>query len=226
MKQHQKIVWAGAALATLALAGAAQAQVAGTWSVRLGATHISPQVKSGDLSAPSFPGTKVDVGSASALTGGINYMVTDNWAVDVPLGLPFKHKFYGDGAIAGVGQVGETKVIPATVFAQYRFGEANAKFRPYLGLGVTYAKFFKERTTATLSALSGGTPANPTTASIEDRWGLTPQVGFVWNFNERWFVDAAYYKSFLKTKTTLSTGQTVDIRLNPNVFAVGIGYRF
>ena len=226
MKQQKKIVWAGAALATLALAGAAQAQVAGTWSVRLGATHISPQVKSGDLSAPSFPGTKVDVESASALTGGINYMVTDNWAVDVPLGLPFKHKFYGDGAIAGVGQVGETKVIPATVFAQYRFGEANAKFRPYLGLGVTYAKFFKERTTATLSALCGGTPANPTTASIEDRWGLTPQVGFVWNFNERWFVDAAYYKSFLKTKTTLSTGQTVDIRLNPNVFAVGIGYRF
>ncbi len=225
MKQ-KKIVWAGAALATLALAGAAQAQVAGTWSVRLGATNISPQVKSGNLSAPSFPGTKVDVGSASALTGGINYMVTDNWAVDMPLGLPFKHKFYGDGAIAGVGQVGETKVIPATVFAQYRFGEANAKFRPYVGLGVTYAKFFKERTKSTLSALSGGNPSNPTTASIEDRWGLTPQVGFVWNFNERWFVDAAYYKSFLKTKTTLSTGQTVDIRLNPNVFAVGIGYRF
>ncbi len=226
MKQ-QKIVRAGAALATtFLLAGAAQAQVAGTWSVRLGATHISPQVKSGNLSAPSFPNTKVDVGSASALTGGINYMLTDNWAVDVPFGLPFKHKFYGDGAIAGVGEVGETKVIPATVFAQYRFGEANAKFRPYLGLGVTYAKFFKERTTATMSGLTGGSPANPTTASIDSRWGLTPQVGFVWNFNERWFVDAAYYKSFLKTTSHLSTGQSIDIRLNPNVFAVGIGYRF
>lgn len=226
MKQ-QKIVRAGAALATtLLLAGAAQAQVAGTWSVRLGATHISPQVKSGNLSAPSFPNTKVDVGSASALTGGINYMLTDNWAVDVPFGLPFKHKFYGDGAIAGVGEVGETKVIPATVFAQYRFGEANAKFRPYLGLGVTYAKFFKERTTATMTGLTGGSPANPTTASIDSRWGLTPQVGFVWNFNERWFVDAAYYKSFLKTTSHLSTGQSIDIRLNPNVFAVGIGYRF
>lgn len=226
MKQ-QKIVRAGAALATtFLLAGAAQAQVAGTWSVRLGATHISPQVKSGNLSAPSFPNTKVDVGSASALTGGINYMLTDNWAVDVPFGLPFKHKFYGDGAIAGVGEVGETKVIPATVFAQYRFGEANAKFRPYLGLGVTYAKFFKERTTATMTGLTGGSPANPTTASIDSRWGLTPQVGFVWNFNERWFVDAAYYKSFLKTTSHLSTGQSIDIRLNPNVFAVGIGYRF
>ncbi len=221
------IVRAGTALATtLLLAGAAQAQVAGTWSVRLGATHISPQVKSGNLSAPSFPNTKVDVGSATALTGGINYMLTDNWAVDVPFGLPFKHKFYGDGAIAGVGEVGETKVIPATVFAQYRFGEANAKFRPYLGLGVTYAKFFKERTTATMTGLTGGSPANPTTASIDSRWGLTPQVGFVWNFNERWFVDAAYYKSFLKTTSHLSTGQSIDIRLNPNVFAVGIGYRF
>ena len=133
---------------------------------------------------------------------------------------------YGDGAIAGVGKVGETKVLPATVFAQYRFGEANASFRPYLGLGVTYAKFFKERTTATLNALSGGTPANPTTADIDDRFGLTPQVGFVYNFNERWFVDAAYYKSFLKTRTHLSSGQSVSIRLNPTVFAVGIGYRF
>lgn len=216
---------AAGALALLAC-GSASAQVAGTWSARLGATHIAPQVKSGNLSAPSFPGTTVDVHSASALTGGINYMVTDNWAIDVPLGLPFKHKFYGDGAISGVGQVGETKVIPATVFAQYRFGEANATFRPYVGLGVTYAKFFKERTTAPLNGLTGGTPTNPTTASIDDKWGITPQIGFVWNINEKWFVDASYYKSFLKTKTHLSSGQSIDIRLNPNVFAVGVGYRF
>jgi outer membrane protein len=204
---------AAGALALLAC-GSASAQVAGIWSARIGATHIAPQVKSGNLSAPSFPGTTVDVHSASALTGGINYMVT------------FKHKFYGDGAISGVGQVGETKVIPATVFAQYRFGEANATFRPYVGLGVTYAKFFKERTTAPLNGLTGGTPTNPTTASIDDKWGITPQIGFVWNINEKWFVDASYYKSFLKTKTHLSSGQSIDIRLNPNVFAVGVGYRF
>ncbi|WP_035225489.1 OmpW/AlkL family protein [Paracidovorax oryzae] len=216
---------AAGALALLACSGAS-AQVAGTWSVRLGATHISPQVKSGNLSAPAFPNTQVDVGSDTAFTGGINYMVTDNWAVDVPFGMPFKHEFRGAGAIDGVGKVGETKVLPATVFAQYRFGEAKSAFRPYVGLGVTYAKFFKERTTATLNGLTGGTPANPTTASIDDKWGITPQIGFVWNINDKWFVDAAYYKSFLKTKTHLSSGQTIDIRLNPNVFAVGIGYRF
>lgn len=79
---------------------------AGTFSVRVGATHIAPQVSSGNLSTPSFPGSTVDVGSASALTGGLNY------------------------------------------------------------------------------------------------------------------------KSFLKTTTHLSTGQSIHIKLNPNVFAMGIGYRF
>ena len=216
----------GLTAAALLLGASASAQVAGTFSARVGATHIAPQVKSGNLSTPSFPGTTVDVGSASALTGGLNYMVTDHWAVDLPVGLPFTHDFSGDGAIAGTGKLGQTKVVPATLFAQYRFGEANAQFRPYLGLGVTYSKFFKNRSTAALTGVTGGSPANPTTAWIENKWGLTPQVGFVWNFNERWFVDAAYYKSFLKTTTHLSSGQSINIKLNPNVFAVGVGYRF
>ena len=50
------------------LAGtSASAQVAGTFSARAGFTHIAPQVSSGNLSTPSFPGTTVDVGSASEL---------------------------------------------------------------------------------------------------------------------------------------------------------------
>lgn len=122
---------AGLAVAALLLGASASAQVAGTFSVRAGFTHIAPQVRSGDLSAPSFPGTKVDVGNATSLSGGVNYMLTNHWAVDVPLALPFKHEIEGDGAIAGVGKLGETKVLPVTVFAQYRFAEPEARFRPY-----------------------------------------------------------------------------------------------
>lgn len=104
--------------------------------------------------------------------------------------------------------------------------QANVFLSDYLGLGMTYSRFFKNRSTAALTGVTGGSPANPTTASIDNKWGLTPQVGFVYNFSERWFVDAAYYKSFVKTTTHLSSGQSIDIKLNPNVFAVGIGYRF
>lgn len=217
---------AGLAVAALLLGASASAQVAGTLSARAGFTHIAPQVTSGNLSAPSFPGTTVDVGAATSLSGGVNYMLTDHWAVDVPLALPFKHDIEGDGAIGGVGKLGHTKVLPVTVFAQYRFGEAESNFRPYLGLGLTYSRFFKTRTTATLSGLTGGTPANPTTASIDNKWGVTPQIGFVWKFNDRWFLDAAYYKSLLKTTTHLSSGQSITTKLNPDVIAIGVGYRF
>lgn len=215
---------AAVAIATACMAAAAQS--AGTWSVRAGATRIDPQTRSGWLSTPSFHDTRVDVQANSQLTGGVTYMVTNHWAIDVPVGLPFKHDFVGDGAIAGTGKLGRTKVLPLTVFAQYRFGEANAAFRPYLGLGLTYAKFFDERTTATLNGLTGGTLANPTTASVDSKWGLTPQIGFVYQFNERWFLDVAFAKSYLKTSTHLSSGQSLSLRLNPNVYTVGIGYRF
>ncbi|MEW6466439.1 MAG: OmpW family outer membrane protein [Pseudomonadota bacterium] len=210
----------------LCAAQAAQAQTAGSWSARIGATQISPSVTSGDLSLPAFPHTKADVESASQLAGGINYTIDDRWAVDVPLSLPFKHTINGDGAIAGVGKLGEVKALPFTVLAQYRFGDPGAKFRPYIGAGPTYAKFFKERSTNVLTALTGGTPAQPTTLSIESKLVPTVQVGATMMFNDRWFLDAMVAKTWLKTRTTLSTGQTLDIKLNPTTVAIAVGYRF
>ena len=223
MKNSVRII---AAAAALAACGLASAQSAGSWLARVGVTHLAPDVNSGNLSAPSFPNTKVDAKSNTQLGGGITYMLTDNLAVDVPLATPFKHDLTGDGAIAGVGKLGSTKAIPATLMMQYRFNEANAAFRPYVGLGVTYAYFYDEKTTATLNGLTGGTLANPTTAKVDNKFGALAQLGFVYNFNERWFVDASYSKSFLKTKIHLSSGQSISVRLNPDVFSMAIGYRF
>ena len=223
MKNSVRII---AAAAALAACGLVSAQSAGSWLARVGVTHLAPDVNSGNLSAPSFPNTKVDAKSNTQLGGGITYMLTDNLAVDVPLATPFKHDLTGDGAIAGVGKLGSTKAIPATLMMQYRFNEANAAFRPYVGLGVTYAYFYDEKTTATLNGLTGGTLANPTTAKVDNKFGALAQLGFVYNFNERWFVDASYSKSFLKTKIHLSSGQSINVKLDPNVFALAVGYRF
>ncbi len=216
------------ALLSLATAGSAAAhgQADGSWLVRASVTNITPDVTSGDLSAPSLPGTKSDVGGSTRMGGGIAYIVNDHFSLDVPLVLPFKHALTGDGAIAGVGKIGEVKVLPMTLFAQFRFGEPTTAFRPYVGAGPTYAKFFKERSTATLSALTGGTPSNPTTLSVESKLVPTIQLGASWTLNERWFVDAMVAKTFLKTRTTLSTGQTLDIKLDPMTVSVGVGMRF
>jgi outer membrane protein len=223
MMKHSK-QWAVITV-VLGLAGVANAQSAGSWMARAGVTTIAPQVTSGDLSAPSFAGTKTDVGSATQLGGGISYMLTNNVSVDVPLALPFKHKLYGAGAIAGVGQIGEVQALPITVFLQYRFMEANSKFRPYVGLGATYAKFFNEQGSGTLTALTNpGGP--PTKLKVDSKFTVTPQVGATIAFDEKWFFDIFYSKSKLTTKNTLSTGQTLDIALDPVSYGIAVGYKF
>ncbi|HWI80224.1 MAG TPA: OmpW family outer membrane protein [Ramlibacter sp.] len=211
-------------IAALALAaGAAQAQQAGNWMGRVGVTRISPQVSSGNLTAPSLPGTQADIRSDTEPSGGITYMVTNNWSVDLPIALPYEHDIVGAGAIAGSGKIGEVKALPITLLGQYRFGAPNAKFRPYLGAGPTYVKFYHERSTGVLSALTAG---SPTTLSVGSKLALTVQAGATMALNERWFVDAMVAKTFLKTRTTLSTGQTLDIRSDPLTLALSVGYRF
>ena len=207
MKNSVRIIAAAAALAACELASA---QSAGSWLARVGVTHLAPDVNSGNLSAPSFPNTKVDAKSNTQLGGGITYMLTDNLAVDVPLATPFKHDLTGDGAIAGVGKLGSTKAIPATLMMQYRFNEANAAFRPYVGLGVTYAYFYDEKTTATLNGLTGGTLANPTTAKVDNKFGALAQLGFVYNFNERWFVDASGVVAQMPVAAEVGSGDERD----------------
>ena len=223
MKQTFKL-----SLVALALvAGSAtQAQSAGTWMARVGAIGLYPQVSSGNLSPPAFPNTQTDVSSDWTLGGGVTYMITDNWSVDVPLALPFTHTLTGAGAIAGVGTIGTTKALPLTVWGQYRFGEAKAAFRPYLGAGLTYAYFYDENATNTLNALSGGTPSNPTTFSIESKFALGVQAGATYAFNERWFLDGMVGYTWLKNTTTLSTGQTQPMTLNPVSVAISVGYKF
>lgn len=222
MNQH---VIAAAALALLS-AIPAHADGAGSWIVKGGVMVITPEVDSGNLSAPSQAGTRVDTSKSSVRpAGGIVYMVTDHWAIDLPLATPFKYDIKGDGAIQGVGKIGDTKVLPATLFAQYHFGAAGQALRPYLGLGLTYAYFFDEQGNGTLTGLTnpGG---EPTDLDIDSQFALTPQVGLTYRFSGRWFAEAMLAKSFLKTETHLTTGQDLDLRLDPWTSSVYVGYRF
>ena len=212
--------------AVLACAAAAQAQTAGTWMVRGGATTITPNVSSGDLTAPSLVGTKSSVGNSTRVSGGITYMLDNNISIDVPVAVPFQHDIYGDGAIAGAGKIAHVKALPATVLAQWRFMEPTSAFRPYVGVGITYAAFFGARSTSTLTAISGGTPSNPTTLSIDSKWAATVQLGAAFAIDKSWFVDANYTYTPLTVTNTLSTGQTLESKINPGSLSLAVGYMF
>jgi outer membrane protein len=214
------------ALSFVGIASVAHAQGAGTWFVGVGATEISPNVSSGDLSAPSAPGTKIDVRSDTQPTAWVRYMLTDAWSVEVPIGLGFKHEIVGAGAISGTGKIATVKALPITAFLQYNFLAPASRFRPYVMLGVTYAHFYGARGSAALNGMNPANPPSGTGLSVDSKWGVTPGLGVTFALTDKWYVDAQYARSFLKTTTHLSTGQTISTKIDPDEFRVGVAYRF
>jgi outer membrane protein len=209
-----------------AAAPATWAQSAGSWLVRVGATQIQPDVTSGELSAPSRPGMKFDIESNTQPTGGISYLWSDHLAIDLPLSPGFKHDIVGDGTAAGVGKLAEVRAMPVTLLLQWRFGAADAALRPYIGLGPTYAYFYKARSTAALTAITGGLPSRPTSFEMDSKLTVTAQLGLAWQFAPRWALDLSVTKTPLKTEGRLSTGQTIQTKIDPSSASVGLAYRF
>ena len=213
----------GSALACAA--GAATAQAAGHWMLKGGFNGIAPQVKSGDLSPPGLPGSQIDVKSANSLIASATYMLTDHVSFETFIGLPYRHDVVGDGALSGVGKIGSVKQVSPTIFAQYRFLAANAALRPYVGVGLTYAHFYGEEGSGALTALTNpGGP--PTRLSSESAFGVTLQGGLTVRLNGPWYLDVMISKSFIKNSTRLSTGQSVDTKLDPVSTGLSIGYQF
>ena len=186
---------------------------------------IAPNVKSGDLSAPSIPGTKIDVKSATAAIFTLGCMVSDEVSLEFYAGLPYKHEVVGDGSIKGVGKLGTIKQVSPTLFAQYRFLEPGRSFRPYLGLGLTYGYFYGGEGSRTLTSLTNpGGP--PTRLSASSAFGLSSQLSVTLALGERWFLDVSVIKNFIKNKITLSTGQTSNPKLDSVSSNLSLGYRF
>ncbi len=223
----KKIIVSAVTIALFGLSGAVQAQARSPFSVSLGATSLKPSVTSGQLSAPALPDSRIDVGSASGLTGAVNYQLSEQVSLSVPFGLGFKHNIVGAGnpLIAGLGKLGTIKVLPVTMFGQYRFLGAASAVRPFVGFGITYAKFYDENSTPALTlATNPGGPA--TTTKTDSKLAPTFQLGLDYNLNSAWYVQGSYAKTLLKTTTHLSTNQSVSVKLNPSALQLQLGYRF
>ncbi|MBD8532738.1 MULTISPECIES: OmpW family protein [unclassified Massilia] len=213
------------AAAALACAAGASAQSAGQFTAKFGFNQLTPKVESGDISAPALPFTKADVSRDIQPVVIIAYGLTDNISLEGALGTPYKHKIMGAGSIAGTGELGTVEALPPTLFAQYRFFAPNAAFRPFVGIGATYAYFMKERGSGKLTALTnpGG---NPTTFDIDNKFTYTAQVGVAMNLSEKWFADVTVNKSRLRTDVHFSTGQNQHMKLDPVAVVLAVGYKF
>lgn len=211
--------------AAMGVASGAAAQSAGQWVVKVGLNKIEPDVKSDPVSAPALPNSKADIGADTQPVLTIARMLTDNISAEMDLGVPYKHKIYGAGALEGTGKLGTSEVLPPTAFIQYHLFQPNSMIRPYAGVGITYAMFRNETGSGQLTALlnPGG---KPVTFSMKNKWAASVKIGTTIAFKENWFVDVHMVKTKLKTTATYSTGQTQVAALDPTAVAISIGHNF
>jgi len=193
----------------------------GDFLIRARLIAVAPQDDASDV-LPALPGASVEVDTAAVPELDFTYFFTDKIAAELILATS-KHEISGTGGIAALGDIAETWVLPPTLTLQYHF-MPEAKFSPYVGVGVNYTIFYQEDTRGTLNDAIGDT-----TLDLDESVGVSFQLGFDYKLEGNWFLNADVKYINIETEGTLRTGElvnTVDVDLNPIVAGIGFGYRF
>ncbi|ODS44563.1 hypothetical protein BGK37_03310 [Pasteurella multocida] len=202
----KKTVLALGVMAAL-VAGSAVAHQAGSVIVRGGPILVVPN-------ASTNHDVLFDVNSNAQLGLTATYMATDNLGVELLAATPFSHEI-----TLGNTLVGKTKHLPPSLYAQYYFLDKDAKARPYVGAGVNYTTFFSEK-----AVLNGVTDLK-----LKDSWGPAFNAGVDIQVADNLFLNTAIWYAKIKSKATFKLGDVehkVNVKLDPTVFFVGLGYRF
>lgn len=211
MKKLSALILAAATLAP----SISFAHQAGDFLFRAGTATVRPNTGSDDvLGYGSF---KTNNNTQLGLTFG--YMVTDNIGVELLAATPFEHKV----SLGPTGEIATVKHLPPTLMAQYYFGSAEDKLRPYLGAGLNFTTFFDEKFNST------GKDAKLSDLNLKSSWGFAAQAGLDYNLDQNWMLNASVWWMNIETDVEFRADgekQSIDTRLDPFVFMFGVGYRF
>ncbi|QEL57639.1 OmpW/AlkL family protein [Chromobacterium paludis] len=158
------------------------------------------------------PGLSVDAKNDTVPELDFTYMITNNIGAELILGTS-RHKITANG-----GDIGKVSVLPPTLTLQYHF-MPEATFRPYVGAGLNYTRFYSSG----LSAL--GTPLSVKNNSF----GPALQAGADIAINKDWFFNVDVKKLWIQTDVTadkLAGAKLGTLHVDPWVFGIGIGTKF
>ena len=222
--------------AALAL-GASGSALAQATTLKLGVLNAEPNSSATAISGPFTPvdALSLKVKSKSTLFFSAARDFADNWEAELALGVPPTHDVaivvlkpaaVPGSAAALDGAIGaKVRQVAPTLFVNYKFGDKNSSFRPFVGVGVNYTIFDKADSTAAGDAINGG----PTTLKLKNSVGAALQVGLTAKLGGAWSITGALATAQVKTKLTTNTlgiERTADIKFSPTVFILAAGYSF
>ncbi|WP_230290961.1 OmpW family protein [Croceicoccus sp. Ery5] len=166
-------------------------------------------------------GARVPDGSVSmadnpTITFDASYFVTPNFAVNVYAGYPPRAHIKGAGSLAAFGTLANANYGPLTVSGEYHFSDLGA-FKPYIGVGVTYAVFLNVDD----AALSN--------VDVDNAFGPAFKLGLDYDISERWTVHGYVQQVWLSTDVSATVGgapAAANVTIDPTIVGVGLGYRF
>ena len=189
--------------------------------VRARAILVSPTESAGPVQ-PSFPGASVSVTDSWAPEVDATYFLNDHVGVEL-IAATTKHKVRGTGSLGALGKLADTWVLPPTLTLQYHIAP-KAKVRPYVGVGVNYTHFYKEKASSALQGAIGNTSVR-----LKDSFGYNLQAGVDFQLRRNLFLNLDVKYIDIDTTARLRTGSLVNrvrVSLDPIVAGVGLGVRF
>jgi len=203
-KSMLKLMVAALGLVGAAVPGWAQES---PWLVRVRAVHIDPADKS-DPVGGTGASDRLHVSSKWIPEVDISYFLTPNWAAELVLTYPQKHDVLLDGQ-----RIGSFKHVPPTLLAQYHF-LPGAQFDPYVGAGINYTLISK------VDILNGA-------GRLEhDSIGAALQAGVDFRIDGKWSVNLDVKKVQIRSDVDINGVRASQVRIDPVLLGVGVGYRF
>ena len=195
--QMKRWSWLPAFLAISMMAGAAQA-AQGDWLARARVININPDASSSALN--------LDASTETTLELDFTYFVTRNLGLELILATK-KHNITSNGS-----PIGSVALLPPTLTLQYHFDPDSNAFRPYVGAGINYTRFYD------ISLLNG-------TATVDrNSWGGALQVGADFPINKTFFLNVDLKKLWIDTN--VKGAASANFKINPVILGVGVGMKF
>ncbi|MDP1673298.1 MAG: OmpW family outer membrane protein [Burkholderiales bacterium] len=193
--------WLPALLALSMVAGVVQA-AQGDWLARARIININPDASSSALNLNASTETTLEL--------DFTYFLTRSIGLELILATK-KHEITSAGT-----KIGSVALLPPTLTLQYHFAPDSASFRPYVGAGINYTRFYD------INLLAGAATVD------KSSWGGALQLGVDIPLNKTFFLNIDLKKIWIDTDVKLTaTGATAaNFKINPLVLGVGVGMKF
>ncbi len=191
---------AAALVAALAIPATADAQ---SWLTRIRAIDIVPDVST------SING--LDVKDQWAPEIDFTYFFSKNLASELILSTA-RHEVTLNG-----NSIGKVSILPPTITVQYHFTDLGA-WKPYVGGGINFTYFYN---------VGLALPVGPT-LDLADDWsvGGALQAGLDYEIQKDVYLNLDVKYLWVKNDVTANGNTLGDLKINPWVFGLGVGWRF